>query len=122
MSPDAGGVAHVAGGYEGGAALAVLVVDVGPGLEQELDAVQVSGPAGGPQGGPQLGVVKIHLKRKAWSVLVVRRQLRNGIYPFENNLRPLNDFECIRVPNLEELCIVEISAFCNIQYMMHKRL
>ena len=97
MSPDAGGVAHVAGGYEGGAALAVLVVDVGPGLEQELDAVQVSGPAGGPQGGPQLGVVKIHLKRKAWSVLVVRRQLRNGIYPFERQ-RPLNDayLECIK--------------------------
>ena len=68
MSPDAGGVAHVAGGYEGGAALAVLVVDVGPGLEQELDAVQVSGPAGGPQGGPQLGVVQVHLEQSLVSL------------------------------------------------------
>ena len=95
MSPDAGGVAHVAGRYEGGAALAVLVVDVGPGLEQELDAVQVAGPAGGPQGGPQFGVVKIHLEHCLVS-LNCEAAITKWYDPFEN-LRQLNDaLECLK--------------------------
>ena len=47
MSPDAGGVAHVAGRYEGSPSLAVFVIELGPGLEQELDTGQVTRPAGG---------------------------------------------------------------------------
>ena len=62
--PDAGGVAHVAGGYEGSPPLAVLVIELGPGLEQELDTGQVTRPAGGSQGSPQLRVMQIHLKQR----------------------------------------------------------
>ena len=62
--PDTRGVAHIAGGYEGGPALAVLVVELGPGLERELDTGQVTRPAGGAQGSPQLRVVQVNLKQR----------------------------------------------------------
>ena len=61
--PDTGSVSHVAGRYERGPALAVLVVELGSGLEQELDTGQVPRPAGGAQGGPQLWVIEIHLNK-----------------------------------------------------------
>ena len=64
MSPDAGGVAHVAGRYEGSPSLAVFVIELGPGLEQELDTGQVTRPTGGAQSSPQLRVVQVHLKQR----------------------------------------------------------
>ena len=60
--PDTGEVAHVAGGDEGGPALAVHVVDVGPGLQQVLHTVQVTGPRGCSQCCPLLSVKQVHLR------------------------------------------------------------
>ena len=60
--PDTGEVSHVAGGDEGGPALAVHVVDVGPGLQQVLHTVQVAGPRGCSQCCPLLSVKQVHLR------------------------------------------------------------
>ena len=43
-------------------ALAVDMVHVRPGLEQELDAGEVSGPARRPQRSPLLAVMKVDLR------------------------------------------------------------
>ena len=43
-------------------ALAVDMVHVGPGLEQELDAGEVAGPARRPQRSPLLAVMEVDLR------------------------------------------------------------
>ena len=72
-------MAHVASRYEGGSPLAVLVVKLGSSLEQELDAGQVTRPAGGSQGSPQLRVMQVHLKQRRSGQAASRKISANTI-------------------------------------------